>query len=225
MEYLKGGSLKDALNLNRFKGYSECYANIIKQICQGLNYLHNKNIFHRDIKCDNILLNNKSQYPIVKLGDFGLSCIVNESKYYEQNNKKNGAGDLFYRSPEALKGEKYGPGDDMWALGIIILELMNEKTLTSFINNKSFANYVNKDEYIEQIIEDYYIPNKHGFIMEKDQPTKILLQKIVRKLLLINYKNRLSANDIINILSNNSRKILLNPLKSNNLSRSFDSLF
>ena len=49
-------------------------ATIMKQMLEGLNYAHRKNFLHRDIKCSNILINNKGQ---VKLGDFGLARLYN----------------------------------------------------------------------------------------------------------------------------------------------------
>ena len=49
-------------------------ASIMKQLLDGLSYCHQKNFLHRDIKCSNILINNRGQ---VKLADFGLSRLYN----------------------------------------------------------------------------------------------------------------------------------------------------
>ena len=51
-------------------------ASIMKQLLDGLSYCHCKNFLHRDIKCSNILINNRGQ---VKLADFGLARLYNVS--------------------------------------------------------------------------------------------------------------------------------------------------
>lgn len=94
---------------------------IMKQILLGLEYLHENNIIHRDIKGANILLNNRGE---VKLADFGLARLHNPDnrivKVYT-----NRVVTLWYRSPELLLGEhNYGPAIDMWSVGCVFVELL-----------------------------------------------------------------------------------------------------
>jgi len=94
---------------------------IIKQILLGLDYLHENNIIHRDIKGANILLNNCGE---VKLADFGLARLHNPDnrivKMYT-----NRVVTLWYRSPELLLGEhNYGTAVDLWSVGCVFVELL-----------------------------------------------------------------------------------------------------
>ena len=73
---------------------------IMHQVLSGIQYLHNNNIMHRDIKGANILLNNKGE---VKIADFGLARIFNTNSGFRAN-YTNRVVTLWYRSPELLLG-------------------------------------------------------------------------------------------------------------------------
>ncbi|EDW18869.2 cyclin-dependent kinase 12 [Drosophila mojavensis] len=100
-------------------------ASIMKQLLDGLNYCHKKNFLHRDIKCSNILMNNKGK---VKLADFGLARLYNaEDRERPYTNK---VITLWYRPPELLLGEeRYGPSIDVWSCGCILGELFLKRPL------------------------------------------------------------------------------------------------
>jgi len=111
----------------------ELNASIMRQIMEGLAYCHDRNFLHRDIKCSNILMNNRGQ---VKLADFGLARLYNaEDKDRPYTNK---VITLWYRPPELLLGEeRYGPAIDVWSCGCILGELFAKKPL--FQANEEFA--------------------------------------------------------------------------------------
>lgn len=100
-------------------------ASIMKQLLDGLNYCHKKNFLHRDIKCSNILMNNKGK---VKLADFGLARLYNADD--RERPYTNKVITLWYRPPELLLGEeRYGPSIDVWSCGCILGELFLKRPL------------------------------------------------------------------------------------------------
>lgn len=95
-----------------------------KDICKALISCHKENIIHRDIKPENIFKNKQGEY---KLGDFGISRIVNRS---QSANTKTGTE--AYAAPEQFGQSSRGEYDyrvDIYSLGLILYELSNENRL------------------------------------------------------------------------------------------------
>lgn len=119
MEYVEGGSLHTYLREKPNRRLEEADAQrIFKQIMTALQYCHRKSIAHRDIKLENILLDQDRN---VKLIDFGFStCIPNDKKI------KMFCGTPSYMGPEIVMKEEYaGPPADIWASAVLLYALMN----------------------------------------------------------------------------------------------------
>ena len=91
---------------------------ILKQTLEGLAYLHEQHIMHRDIKCSNILVNSAGK---LKLADFGISTKFTPNVPHKA---QKGVVTLWYRAPELLLGAEYTEAIDMWAVGCVLGELI-----------------------------------------------------------------------------------------------------
>eukprot|EP01059_Diplonema_ambulator_P033174 TRINITY_DN6815_c0_g1_i1.p1 TRINITY_DN6815_c0_g1~~TRINITY_DN6815_c0_g1_i1.p1 ORF type:complete len:352 (+),score=106.28 TRINITY_DN6815_c0_g1_i1:121-1176(+) len=87
------------------------------QVCNALDHLHSLNIVHRDVKSANIFLTSSG---VVKLGDFGLSKTLDTP----DGMCKTKVGTPYYMPPEVIQGKPYTSSCDVWALGILLYELM-----------------------------------------------------------------------------------------------------
>lgn len=98
--------------------------NLIFQLCKAVKYLHEQNIIHRDVKPENLLIDNKMN---LKLCDFGFARKILNNK---NENLTDYVATRWYRSPELLiTGGIYGPEVDYWAIGCIMGELADGKPL------------------------------------------------------------------------------------------------
>ena len=115
-EYCNGSCLKGLIG-----NYNNEYdvRHIIKQIIEGIQYLDDVKIIHRDIKPDNILIDHNNT---VKIIDFGFSVETKESDLYSTI-----CGTPLYMSPELLQSKEYSKSSELWSIGIIAYELFHHK--------------------------------------------------------------------------------------------------
>lgn len=118
----KGGELFD--RLVEKVHYNELDArHIMKQILDGVAYLHDHDIIHRDLKPENILLRDKSDPSDIVISDFGLSRFIPDEGLL-----MTACGSPQYVSPEVLLGTGYDSAVDIWSSGVIAYALLGGYT-------------------------------------------------------------------------------------------------
>lgn len=116
MEVCGGGDLLTYVRRRRkLKEDTACF--LFKQIITGLAACHAKNVLHRDIKLDNVLLTSQGE---VKICDFGVSKLVTPGEKMTEQ-----CGTPAYIAPEVFKNEGYqGFASDVWSAGVVLYAMI-----------------------------------------------------------------------------------------------------
>jgi serine/threonine-protein kinase len=119
MEYMEGQDLKKVI-LSRAPLPAEEAVRIVLQIASALDYAHRRGIVHRDIKPANIMINERGQ---AKVTDFGVARLPGS----DLTRSDQFVGSPGFMSPEQLKGAAVDGRSDLFALGVILYELLTGK--------------------------------------------------------------------------------------------------
>ena len=189
LDYYKNGDLSNFLKNRSLK---EKYTkNYMFQLRDGLKYLIDHSVIHRDLKPQNILLTDDY---ILKITDFGLA------RYYNNDNMITTiCGSPLYMAPEILKKKKYSIKSDLWSVGVILYQMLygtlpyKAKNIISLINE----------------IDTKNINYENNFNISSDGIN------LIKLLLEINQKKRIEWNSFFyhswfneNILENEENKLL-----------------
>ena len=218
-EYCKYGELYEQVK-NEFSETQ--IAVMFRQILSGIAYLHSNNIIHRDLKLENILINDieksittNEDLFLVKIIDFGTAKIFDKNKM-----PRAIVGSIYYIAPEVIL-KKYGKECDMWSLGVILYMFI--------VGHAPFDGRSNRD-IMEKIKGGKYLKNEKRWKKASNE-----VKDLINKLLVLEPEKRLTAFEALrhpwfkvsnsNILYNNITKEEVLNCISNLLNYSIKSKF
>ena len=175
MEYADDGDISTKIKYNLKNGLvfrENIIWDYIIQILEGLKYLHEKKIIHRDLKSANLFVMKDGT---IKIGDLNVSKI---NKFGMASTQ---IGTPFYASPEIWKDQPYDYKSDIWSIGCIIYELCQLKPPFRGTSIKNLAKCIIKGNYDD--ISDCYSND---------------LRKIIKMCLVLNPNNRPTSQQLLN---------------------------
>ncbi|CAK7337960.1 unnamed protein product [Dovyalis caffra] len=118
LEYVENGSLANIIRPNKFGPFPESLVAVyIAQVLEGLVYLHEQGVIHRDIKGANILTTKEG---LVKLADFGVATKLTEADI----NTHSVVGTPYWMAPEVIEMSGVCAASDIWSVGCTVIELL-----------------------------------------------------------------------------------------------------
>ncbi|CAK8690509.1 unnamed protein product [Clavelina lepadiformis] len=144
---------------------------IARQTAQGMEYLHAKNIIHRDMKSNNIFL--LEDYT-VKIGDFGLATV--KSRWSGSEQLMQPTGSILWMAPEVIRmqdGNPYTFQSDVYAFGVVIYELTSSTLPYSHIGNR--------DMILFQVGRGFLTPNMDFLRLDTPRACRKLILNCIKK--------------------------------------------
>jgi len=181
LELLQGGELFDRIIL---KGsYSEKEASeLMASIIKAIQYLHGIGVVHRDLKPENLIYATpmcEEKEEVIKITDFGLA------KFKEETGQQmhTACGTPGYVAPEVLLNQPYGPGVDLWSMGVILYILLCGFPPFYHSNTAELYRQIKKG--------DYTMPKKYwGEISDE-------AKNLVQRLLTVNPAKRATPAEVL----------------------------
>ncbi|XP_050444021.1 testis-specific serine/threonine-protein kinase 3-like [Adelges cooleyi] len=163
----------------------------LKQLVGAVGYCHENGVVHRDIKCENLLMDVGYN---IKLSDFGFARANMLNKNGQMATSNTFCGSYAYASPEILKGTPYQPdASDVWSVGVVLYAMVfgtlpfddtNYQKLLKQVQNKvSFPKDIKASEEVKQLIVKILAPLRVRYRIsqiKKDpwcQTSKVKIQK------------------------------------------------
>ena len=142
---------------------------ILFQCLKGIETLHSLNIIHRDINPNHILISSKGG---IKITNFDNSINDIESKFVEDKV----VGDLAYLAPECFLGQNYNNKIDIWAIGVLMLELYTKKTSLLISDKDEKTDNFPKRFFnqLQHLANKFKIPFNYNFDQYKNKKDELI---------------------------------------------------
>ncbi|XP_066202392.1 mitogen-activated protein kinase kinase kinase 19 isoform X3 [Saccopteryx leptura] len=162
MEFVPGGSISSIIN--RFGPLPEMvFCKYTKQILQGVAYLHENCVVHRDIKGNNVML---MPTGIIKLIDFGcakrLACTGLSGTHSDM--LKSMHGTPYWMAPEVINESGYGRKSDIWSIGCTVFEMATGKPPLASMNRMAAMFYIGAHRGLMPPLPEYFSENAADFV-------------------------------------------------------------
>ncbi len=129
MEYVRGDTVDKLMRRSGLLPYDQAIK-VFLYVLDALGYAHSMNVVHRDIKPNNIMLNENQD---VKVMDFGIARVVGSERMTREGSM---IGTPEYMAPEQIRGQEVDPRTDIYALGILLYEMLTGRL--PFVNANHF---------------------------------------------------------------------------------------
>ncbi|KAK2109018.1 hypothetical protein P7K49_014183 [Saguinus oedipus] len=162
MEFVPGGSISSIIN--RFGPLSErVFCKYTKQILQGVAYLHENCVVHRDIKGNNIML---MPTGIIKLIDFGCAKRLAWAGLNGTHSDmlKSMHGTPYWMAPEVINESGYGRKSDIWSIGCTVFEMATGKPPLAFMDRMAAMFYIGAHRGLMPSLPDHFSETAADFV-------------------------------------------------------------
>lgn len=214
------GDVKSLIETNMFMGKKLMILDAITQIINGVAYCHDHCIMHRDIKPDNVLFFKRGDKYTYKITDFGLARPFISGRTYSLH-----VITRWYRGPE-LTFQRYDESCDVWSMGVMSSELLFGDNLIHFgsLNEDDHFKFLcqtfgfpsgqhwamsNRSKYLKELRKWERWSEKQDFsrrfqdnCFEKAKSISPKLEHVIRRMLIMDYTQRITMKKALLILKN-----------------------
>ncbi|XP_050952154.1 raf-1 proto-oncogene, serine/threonine kinase a isoform X2 [Labeo rohita] len=170
-QWCEGSSLYKHLHMQETNFQMFQLIDIARQTAQGMDYLHAKNIIHRDMKSNNIFLH---EGLTVKIGDFGLATV--KARWSGSQQVEQTSGSILWMAPEVIRMQDNNPysfQSDVYSYGIVLFELMTGEL--------PYSQIANRDQIIYMVGRGYLSPDLSKLYKSCPKAMKRLVADCIKK--------------------------------------------